>query len=333
MRAVQFDQCGDPQSVLQVREIERPEPRAGQVLVKMLASPVNPSDVLYVQGQYTLVPKFPAGAGFEGTGVVEASGGGLLGRFMTGKRVAVLNKRGGNWADYCVVNVKQVIPLSSGLNVDQAATFFVNPATAFIMTRRILNVPQGEWLLQTAAGSTLGRMVIRLGRKFGFKTLNVVRRPDQVAELKQLGADAVIAFDPSRDKEADFLAQVQQLTNNAGVPCAIECVGGATGSAVVRCLGQRGQMLVYGTLSGEPLNFSPRDLMTPGGSISGFWLGHYMESLKLPSKLKLVRTITKLIQEGVLASDIGQRFTLDQIHSAIATAQQPGRGGKVLITL
>lgn len=333
MRAVQFDQCGDPQTVLQVRDIETPTPRTGQVLVRMLASPVNPSDVLYVKGQYTLVPKFPAGAGFEGVGVVESSGGGLLGRFLVGKRVAVLNKRGGNWAERCVVNAKQVIPLSASLTVDQAATFFVNPATAYVMTRRILNVQAGAWLLQTAAGSTLGRMVIRLGRKFGFKTLCVVRREDQVAELKQLGADAVIAFDPSRDPESKFVEQVLALTKGVGVPCAIECVGGATGSAVVRCMAPRGQMLVYGTLSGEPLVFSPRDLMTPGSSVSGFWLGHYMESLKLIAKLKLVRTITKLILEGVLASDIGERFTLDQVPAALAAAQQVGRSGKVLITL
>ena len=103
------------------------------------------------------------------------------------------NGAGGNWAEQVVVPARQVWPAPSALTDEQAATFFVNPASALVMTRYVLAVPPGAWLLQTAAGSALGRMVIRLGRHFGFRTLNVVRRREQAEELAREGADAVVA--------------------------------------------------------------------------------------------------------------------------------------------
>jgi NADPH2:quinone reductase len=193
MKSVVFEQTGAPASVLASREVDVPEPRAGEVLVRMLASPVNPSDLMFVRGQYTLQPTLPATPGFEGVGVVERASGGLRSRFMLGKKVCVLSRNGGNWAEYNAVPATQVIPfsplLTGELSVEQAATFFVNPATAFVMTRKVLNVPAGEWLLQTAAGSVLGRMIVRLGKRSGFKTLCVVRRDEQVEELRSLGAE------------------------------------------------------------------------------------------------------------------------------------------------
>ena len=333
MQAVVFDQPGDPQSVLQVRDVELGQPEHGEVLVRMLASPVNPSDLMFVRGEYTLKPELPAIPGFEGVGVVEASGGGLLGRFMVGKRVAVLNRGGGNWAERTVLPARGVIPLPSWLSVDQAATYFVNPASAVVMTRHVLAVPAGQWLLQTAAGSALGKMVVRLGRRFGFRTLCIVRRPDQVAELQQLGADAVLAFDPDRDDLLEFVVKIRDITGGQGVPFAIDPVGGATGSLVVKVLGRGARMLVFGTLSGSALTLAPRDLMSLDASISGFWLGNYMDSLKLLAKLKLVRQISGLIREGVLGSDVGQRFPLSAIEDAVVAAQQPARSGKVLLTI
>src|SRR5262249_57179028 len=114
----------------------------------------------------------------------------------------------------------------------------------------------GSWLLQTAAGSALGRMLIRLGKHAGFRTLNLVRRREQVNELLQLGADAVICT-----SDEDVQKRVLELTQGAGVPYAVECVGGATGLQAVRGLAPRGRLLVYGTLSREPIPLAPRLLI------------------------------------------------------------------------
>src|SRR5579872_616205 len=272
MRAILFEQTGEPAQVLRCGERPRPEPGPGEVLVRMLAAPVNPSDLLSVRGQYARLPSLPATPGFEGVGMVESAGPGLLGRFLVGKRVAALNSRTGSWAEFAVVSARQAIPLSSRLPVEQAAMFFVNPATAYILTRRLLAVPEGEWLLQTAAGSALGRMVIRLGRRFGFRTLNIVRRAEQVAELEALGGDVVTAA--SGD---DLRARVLSATGGAGVRFAIDAVGGALASAVAGCLASGGKLVLYGTLSGDPLSISPRELIGAGATIEGFWLGLWMQ--------------------------------------------------------
>lgn len=331
MRAARFHQFGEPAEVLRLEEFPVPEPAAGDIRVRMLASPINPSDLMHVRGVYGKRPELPAGAGFEGVGVVEAAGGGLFGKFLVGKRVAVMNRAAGNWAEHVVVSAKRVIPLDAELPIEQAAMFFVNPAAAWVMTRRVLAVPKGEWLLQTAAGSALGKMVIRLAQHEGFRTLNVVRREEQVEELRQLGADRVVAFDPDHHEPARLREQVLEATGGKGVKHAIDPVGGRTGSAAVGCLGDGGRMLVYGTLSDEPLSFSPRTLMTAGAKVEGFWLSRWMEARGLLARLSLVRTITRLMKGEILVSEVAAEFPLEHLTEAIRSAEQPARGGKILL--
>jgi NADPH:quinone reductase-like Zn-dependent oxidoreductase len=328
MKVVSFDRFGDPAEVLQVGESPVPVAGPGQVRVRMIASPVNPSDLLMVRGQYGRLPQLPATPGFEGVGVVEEAGPGLLGRLRLGKRVAVLNRGSGNWQEHVVVPARQVVPVSRSVPDEQAAAFFVNPATAVVLTRWVLAVPRGAWLLQTAAGSALGRMVIRLGKHDGFRTINVVRRPEQAAELQRLGADAVICTANESIEE-----RVRSLTNGDGVRCALDAVGGATGSALVPALGPEGRLVVYGTLSGEPLTVDPRNLMVGHQRIEGFWLSNWVKGQNVLTMLRLFRIINRLLKAGVLTSEVGPTFPLEQIASAVREAGQPGRTGKVLLRM
>ena len=111
--------------------------------------------------------------------ILGAGAAGLMGAIEAGKRgrrVAVLHGRGGSWQEHAIVPARQVVPIPNALPDEQAACFFVNPATALIMTKSVFRVPRDRWLLQSAAGSALGRMVIQLGKHYGFRTMNVVRR-------------------------------------------------------------------------------------------------------------------------------------------------------------
>lgn len=334
MKAVVYEQFGEPAEVLAVRELPTPEPQRGEVLVRMIAAPINPSDLMSIRGEYARLPELPATPGYEGVGVVEASGGGLLAGFLKGKRVAVGHRAGGTWAERCVVPAKQVVPLSKGVPDEQGAMFFVNPVTAFAMTRRVLNVPPGEWLLQTAAGSALGRMVMRIGRRYGFRTLNVVRRAEQISELKAAGGDAFVHFHPQEHPPERLREEVSRaIGDDSGVKYAIDPVAGATGSAAAHCLGPGGRLLVFGSLSGEPLSFSPRALITPGAAIEGFWLTNHLNSLSLPAKLRLVKQVGRLVRDNVLTSEVGESLELDQIAAAVAAAESSGRSGKVLLRM
>lgn len=327
MKAVVFDRTGEPAEVLSVRDLPTPEPAADEVRVRMLLSPINPSDLLYIRGKYTIPPALPTTPGFEGVGVVEASGGGLRGRLLTGRRVCVLNDRRGNWAEQTVARADQCVPVPSAVSDEQAAGFFVNPATALALTRHVLAIPSGEWLLQTAAGSAVGRNVIRLGRRDGFRTLNVVRRAGQADEMRSLGADVVLLED---DGPLD-----EQVPRHAGggVRFAMDAVGGDLGGQVLRSLAPGGTAVVYGALSGEPMTLHPRTLITGSKRVQGFWLGDWAKPRGLLKKLQLVRQIGRLIADGTLAATIGETVPLDRVSDAVRAAEVPGKPGKVLLRI
>ncbi len=327
MKAVVCQQWGEPEQVLHVRDVPPPVCGRGQVRIRMLASPINPSDLFMVRGVYGYQPPLPCTPGFEGVGVVE-EGRGILAWRVKGKRVAVLNSASGNWAEQVVIPARQAVPLPDDLPDEQAATFFVNPASAIVLTRHVLRVPPGGWLLQTAAGSALGRMVIRLGVKHGFRTINVIRRREQSAELTRLGATAVVV-----SGEEDIVERVGAITSGEGVKYAIDAVGGETGSACVRALGQGGRLVLYSTLSGEPLRFDPRALMVGNKRVEGFWLSEWAREQGVLGMLRLFRQITALLREGVATTEVGATFPLEQVKEAARQAEMSGRKGKVLLRI
>jgi NADPH:quinone reductase-like Zn-dependent oxidoreductase len=327
MKAIVFDQCGDPGEVLQVRDVPVPKPGPGQVRVRMIASPINPSDLLFVRGLYGAKPVLPGAPGFEGVGVVEESGGGFLGWRVRGRRVAVLNGVTGNWREQTIVPAEQTIPVPDDLPDEQVASFFVNPATAWVMVKNVLHVPSGAWLLQTAAGSALGRMVIRLGKSEGFKTLNIVRRAEQVAELKGEGADEVVC-----STTEPLIERVRQITGGT-LRYALDAVGGQTGAEALACLSKHGRLLVYGALSAQPTPVDPRALIMGQRQIEGFWLKEWIEEQGLWTKFWLMRRLIRLLRTGVLTTPVGEQFPLESVQDAARAAEVVGRRGKVLLRI
>jgi len=331
MKAAVFDRFGDPAEVLQIRDVPLPEVGPGKVRVRMTASPVNPSDLLMIRGKYARIPTLPATVGFEGVGVVDTVGRGPLARMLglfPGRRVAVLNERGGNWQEQVVIPARQAIPVPADLPDEQVASFFVNPATALVMPRYVLKVPRGAWLLQTAAGSALGRMVIRLGRHYGFRTINVVRRREQIKELESLGGDAVICTADESIEE-----RVAAITRDTGALFAIDAVGGATGLSALRALAPGGRMLVYGILAGDPVPLDNAVLVMGQKAVQGFLLSEWAHQQSVLTMLLLFRRIGRLMRAGVLTTEVEAAFPLERIREAVRQAEAPGRKGKILLRL
>lgn len=333
MQAINFARCGDPESVLEVSNIEIGEPEQGELLVRMLASPINPSDLAFITGKYTTKPVVPQVPGFEGVGVVEKSGGGLRGQFFLKKRVVVINQRGGTWAPWTKVPATQVVPVPATFSDQQAATSFVNPMTAWLLTRDVLQVPRNAWLIQTAAASVVGRMINRLGQHYGFRVLNIVRSDRAAARCQAAGSRHVIRWNEDDDSVQILEKEVRSMIGEAELKYAVDPVGGLTGSAVLSCLTNGGRFIGYGTLSNQPLQVPVRHLMSHQISIDTFWLGHRMKAFGLLRKLRIIRTVQGFIANGVLQTPIASEFSLSNFEAAVTHALSPDNDGRTLLTM
>jgi NADPH:quinone reductase len=303
-----------------------------QVRIRMLAAPINPSDLMAIRGEYSKILDLPAVPGFEGVGRVVESGGGLFGRWLQGKLVSVLPPSAGTWQSKLVVPTTSVIPLPSEMNIDQAATFFVNPASAWLLLTQVTKPPAGAAIVLSAAASALGKMLLRLAKFRGLRTIAVVRRAEQEGLLRELGADATVVYngDPYQEQAALHCIQVAA----AGLPIRFgyDPVGGSTAGLLVKSLSNGGKLVCYGTLSGQPLDVSPRELMTTGKQIEGFWLADRMAQMSLFSKILLIRRLSGLVA-GPLKTEVSAVYRLADIKEAVAAAETPGKPGKVLLTM
>lgn len=323
-KSIRFHRFGEPTEVLQIEDAPRPEPGAGELLIRMRARPINPSDTLTVRGLYGSLPKLPATPGLEGMGVIEALGASVT-NLQTGARVIPLGVPG-TWQEFLVVPAAQIIPVPDAVSDQTAAQFVVNPLTAWVMTTEELQLQKDEWLLQTAAGSTLGRIVLQLARERGFRTINVVRRREQAEELKTLGADEIICT-----ADESITERVMQITGGRGVRAAIDAVGGKAGSEAARVLGRGGVMLVYGLLSGEPLRLDAGRMIFTEATVRGFWLSEWFRRTP-PARLQTVTgEMLALMAAGRLIPPVEAEYELQNVIEAVAHAERPGRSGKVLL--
>ena len=324
MKSVRFYEFGNPSQMLRVEDVPRPVPEANQVMVKMRARPINPSDLLTVRGLYGVLPKLPATPGLEGMGEVAAAGDDVK-NLRPGQRVIPLGISG-TWQEYLLADSTQLIPVPDSVSDQTAAQFIVNPLTAWIMTVEELALGPGEWLLQTAAGSTLGRVVLQIAALRGFKTINVVRRREQAAELKALGADEVICT-----ADEDVAERVRQITGRAGLTKAIDAVGGETGGAVLRSLGRGGVMLVYGLLSMQAMPIDGGRMIFTTTTLRGFWLSEWLRSAAPERQQAVTAEMLRSMASHEIVPPVEAEYPVADVLAAVAHAERPGRSGKVLL--
>lgn len=333
MRAVHLKEPSreDPASGVEVAEVDRPQPGQGEVLVNIILRPVNPADIFSLQGVYPgFQPKaYPAVPGLEGVGVVEENGPGA-GKYKPGQRVVgapwPVQSGNGTWQQYMAVSEERLFPVPDDVTDEAAAQFFVNPVAVYGMLH-VLNVPKGEYLLQTAGGSVLGRMTIELAKHYGIKTISVVRGDHHVQELKDLGADEVIVSETGED----LADHVKKITDGKGAYGATECVGGDLFAHVAASVRKGGHVLIYGAMAGMEAKFFIPDLLFRDVTLRGFWIATWMHSMSTEERGKVVADIMQLLEKKVITPHSGDRFSFDQVKEAIAKATASGRGGKVLL--
>ncbi len=174
---------------LDLAEIDVPMPEAGQVLIKVIQSGVNPSDLHFIKGEYGLPRVQGKPAGFEGCGTVVAAGKG--GEGLVGKRVGFIATGSGAWADYALSDIMSCFPVSDSVSDDDAAALYVNPLTAIAMVGEVKATGTKSFII-SAASSQLCKLIIALAKEEGLRAVALVRREEQMAQLAELGAAHVL---------------------------------------------------------------------------------------------------------------------------------------------
>ncbi len=290
----------------------------------MLAAPVNPADLNVIEGKYGELPKLPAVIGNEGVGRVAAIGAKAEGFSVDD---LVLPMRRGTWSQFMLADAASAVRLPREMNAFQAAMLSVNPASAWGMLENFIRLEKGEWLVQNAANSAVGRCVIQIARSRGWRTLNVVRRPDVIDDLKSLGADAVVL-------EGSGLREVSEEVCGAGRPrLGLNAVGGASALDVANALADSGTLVTYGAMGRKPLKIPNGLLIFRNLEFKGFWASRWLRALAPAEARRMWDTLAALSMEGRLRIPIHRVFPLTELLAAVEEAGGEGRHGKVVLDL
>ncbi len=322
MQAVLLAENG---GTLTVGHIPVPQPGPGQVLIRMAASPINPSDLGFLKGGYGFQKGLPIVPGFEGSGTVVAAGPGLLPRIWLGKRVAcAVSATGGTWAEYLVTRAALCVPLQKSLSLEQGAMMLVNPLTAlafFDIVRREKHAA----LVNTAAASALGKMIIRLGHRYQVPVINIVRRQEQVDLLRSLGARFVL-----QSNDPNFYVQLRDLTHRLKATLILDAVGGELAQQLLDATPFGSTLLLYANLSGGRYSIDLRPLGMEDKRLAGFFLGNWVAKRNLIQVLRDTHRVQRLAAAD-LQTVVQKRFPLSAVHQAVELYQRDMTAGKVLL--
>lgn len=305
-----------------------PTPGPGQVLIKVEASPCNPSDLSFLQKRYGFTKTLPAVPGWEGAGTVVASGGGFLSWWLKGKRVGFYAQgdRDGAWAEYCIADSNRCCPLKDNVPIEQGAAIMVNPLTAIGLVRTALS--QGhKALVQTAAASQLGRMIINLAARENVPLINIVRRDEQVQLLKSLGSQYVLnSEDPS------FAETLKNMAAQLKATGAFDAVAGEMTGILLNALPPNSIVYLYGGLSGGLCgNIRAASLIFEGKKLEGFLIPNWLNSQGTLGALKVFNEVQKLMTEGVIQTTIFKEVALEDAPAALKEYAKEMTRGKVFI--
>ncbi len=312
---------------LTVESIDVPRPGPGEVLVKMAASPVNPSDLKLIGGGY-LERSYPFTPGLEGSGTVVASGGGLLPRLRMGKQVACTPdpKGDGTWAQYMKTSAMRTVPLPPHIDPVQGSMMLVNPMTAMAFIA-MAKTGKHRAMVNNAAASALGRMLIRLTGQYGIPLISIVRQESQVTELKNMGATHVL-----NSTHDAFETGLTRLSGQLDATLFLDAVTGAQTEQLLRAAPRGATLVAYARLSGEPIRVDPGDLIRDEKRIIGFQLGNWMETKSILYKLRFINRVKK--QMGVaLTTRVNRQFPLEAVESAISLYREHMSDGKMILLI
>lgn len=286
-RAVIYEEQGPPDKVTRLVDLPPVDLKENDVCVKMLAAPINPSDINRIEV-----------GGYEGVGEVEALGSGVK-NLSIGDRVIPSPPSSGTWQTYCVKEESAWCKVPKDVPAEYAATISVNPSTALRMLEDFVSLKAGDVVVQNGATSMVGQCIIQLSYLRGIQTINIVRdRPDLEdikQRLKAMGGSEVFS-----ESELE-VKNVKSLLRGLPEPVlGFNCVGGNAASAVLKFLRQGGTMVTYGGMSKKPITVSTSSFIFKDLRLRGYWMQNWTNLHTVNEFKPMTDYLLRLVRDGQL---------------------------------
>ncbi|XP_054814400.1 enoyl-[acyl-carrier-protein] reductase, mitochondrial [Prosopis cineraria] len=316
-KAAVYELHGSPDTVTKLIDLPPIEIKENDVCVKMLAAPINPSDINRIEGVYPVRPPLPAIGGYEGIGEVHSVGPAVT-ALSPGDWVIPSPPSFGTWQTYIVKDQNVWHKINKDVPIEYAATITVNPLTALRMVEDYITLNSGDSIVQNGATSMVGKCVIQIAQSRGIHNINIVRDRagiDEVKEkLKKLGADEVYTESQLEVKN------VKSLLGAIPEPSlGFNCIGGNSASLVLKFLRQGGMMVTYGGMSKKPITVSTSSFIFKDLSLRGFWLQKWMTTDKAGESRKMIDRLLGLVQDGKLKYEM-ELVPFDNFKTALDKA-------------
>ena len=323
MKAIRIHKFGDTEEVLQYEDVPVPDPKAGEILIKVEAASLNRADLSLRRGAYRISPdQLPVIPGREFAGTVEKLGANVN-DFKVGQRVIGYPSLGG-YAERAVANSSEVRPVPEGVSSAQAAAVPTVFLTAWFGLLTDGNLKSGEWLLVQGGSSGVGTAAIQIARRLGAKVITTTGSEEKARRLRQLGADVTI--DVSQN---DFLPEVMRVTDKRGVDVVLEMIGGEIYQKSLHALAPGGRLFSIGGAFGSIPDTPPN--LTEGRKATRFSITNYLKAK--PEDFKQLDEILKLVAEKKFQVPIDKSFPLAQTREAQRYLQGREHFGKVILTM
>ncbi|MEB3754345.1 zinc-binding dehydrogenase [Acinetobacter sp. MD2(2019)] len=323
MRSIIHKSFGEPVDVLELGEMPKPEPKAGEVRIKTLLSPVHNHDVWTVRGSYGYKPELPAIGGSEAVGIVDALGEGVN-HVEVGQRISVASVHG-TWAEYFIAPASGVIALPDAIDDETAAQLIAMPLSA-LMLLDFVHLETGHWLIQNTANGAVGKTVAMIAQARGQNVINLVRRTDAIADMKKLGIQHVVATD-----QADWKEQVKAIHADQPLTVAVDSIGGNASGELLHLLGENSLLVSFGAMSGGAMNISSGDLIFKQATVKGFWASVISREMPAERKKELIVELLTLAAQKKLILPVEGVFSFDDVATIAEKSTQAARQGKVLL--
>lgn len=320
--ALRHSTYGKPDEALTLEKIDLPELRANQALLKVLAAPINPADFGRIGGTYGELANLPATAGLEGVAEIVAVGCPNC-AFKVGQHVFVPSVLG-SWQSHTIANCDDLFPAPEKLPIEQAAMGWVNPATAWKLMHDFAKLQAGDVIVQNAATSAVGKLVIQIANHLGIKTINLVRSLDSAEQLQKLGAGIVLIDDRDAPKAA------LEYTGGKKAKIALNSVGASSVLGMCKILADSGTVITFGGMDRATAPFPTRYLIFNDIRLRGFWVSKWYKTAPREEILALHNEVFTFMENAKIGVDIAASYPLEDWKKALDQSQVAGKIGKIL---